>query len=373
MATTYKDIRDNDIAATRTKLHEAIPITGTIVSGTYTDNNIKNYAHGMFQSVYDYPFLSSSANHIFDLTVGVGANDALYASVATQQQKKNNIYNQFAQTMVGYDITGAIHQFDADGILGEGSTITQAMFIPFSRLLTKDEIKKESFQMIIGVNTDFADAFSKTIKVYDSGAINNYRVNSPAGEYGLLYAENYAGTPIAGEIQQAGGASPVPVGLVYYQAGMAVLNLTAAFGAAGTADGGSITGMLSATVAQFGGTTLGPTGEFTAVLTGSTIEKFSDDFRTRIQDISFNNTTELNSSIYFCRVGHNDYNYSSNPTYLDGSKIRVKNNSTDTPVAYVTTVGLYSADNELMAVAKLSEPLRKDPTQNYTIRVRLDY
>ena len=48
MATTYKDIRDNDIAATRTKLHEAIPITGTIVSGTYTDNNIKNYAHGMF-------------------------------------------------------------------------------------------------------------------------------------------------------------------------------------------------------------------------------------------------------------------------------------------------------------------------------------
>ena len=93
MATTYKDIRDNDIAATRTKLHEAIPITGTIVSGTYSDNNIKNYAHGMFESVYDYPFLSSSANHIFDLTVGVSANDAQYASISSQKQKKNNIYN----------------------------------------------------------------------------------------------------------------------------------------------------------------------------------------------------------------------------------------------------------------------------------------
>ena len=79
MASIYKTIDNNDITNTRTLLHEAIPITGTIVSGTYNlaatlgfgnETNIKNYAHGMFQSVYDYPYLSSSANHIFDLTVG---------------------------------------------------------------------------------------------------------------------------------------------------------------------------------------------------------------------------------------------------------------------------------------------------------------
>ena len=58
-----------DVTTTRTFLHEVIPITGSVVSGTYSDNNIKNYTHGMFQSVYDYPYLSSSANHIFDLTV----------------------------------------------------------------------------------------------------------------------------------------------------------------------------------------------------------------------------------------------------------------------------------------------------------------
>ena len=183
-----------------------------------------------------------------------------------------------------------------------------------------------------------------------------------------MYAENQVGSPIAGLTAQAGGTSPVPVGLVYYQAGMAVLNLTAAFGKSATTTGASLNGMLSAAVGQF---TLSE--DYIANLTGATIQSFADNFRRRVFNMSFNNTTELNSSIYFCRVGHNDYNYSSNPTYLDGSKIRVKNNSTDTPVAYVTTVGLYSADNELMAVAKLSEPLRKDPTQNYTIRVRLDY
>mgnify|MGYP003123519365 FL=1 len=75
MATTFKTLTSNDVSTTRTLLHEAIPITGSIVSGTYaSDGNIKNYSHGMFQSVYDYPHLSSSANHIFDITVGYDAN-----------------------------------------------------------------------------------------------------------------------------------------------------------------------------------------------------------------------------------------------------------------------------------------------------------
>ena len=107
--------------------------------------------------------------------------------------------------------------------------------------------------------------------------------------------------------------------------------------------------------------------------TGSSIEKLSDAFRHTIYDIDFNNTIELNSAIYFCRVNHNDFNYSSNPTYVNGSKLRVKNNVNDLPISYITTVGLYSPDNELLAVAKLSEPIRKDPNTELTLRVRLDY
>ena len=45
----------------------------------------------------------------------------------------------------------------------------------------------------------------------------------------------------------------------------------------------------------------------------------------------------------------------------------------DAPLSYLTTVGLYSVDNELLAVAKLSEPLKKDPTNEMIMRVRLDY
>jgi hypothetical protein len=109
------------------------------------------------------------------------------------------------------------------------------------------------------------------------------------------------------------------------------------------------------------------------VFTGSTIDVNCNALRHRIKNISFNNTTELNSAVYFCRVNNTDFNYSTNPTYVASSKIVVKTNAQDLPVTYVTTVGLYSADNELLAVAKLSEPLKKDPTTEFTLRVRLDY
>ena len=77
-----------------------------------------------------------------------------------------------------------------------------------------------------------------------------------------------------------------------------------------------------------------------AVLTGSQISGAADNIRTRIYNLQFNNTVELNSTVYFCRANHNEFNYSSNPTYLSGSKIRVKTQTTDVPVSYITTIGL---------------------------------
>ena len=56
----------------------------------------------MFQSVYDYPYLSSSANHIYDLTVGYDSTSVLSSSANVQGKKKLNMYNQFSQVLLGY-------------------------------------------------------------------------------------------------------------------------------------------------------------------------------------------------------------------------------------------------------------------------------
>ena len=43
------------------------------------------------------------------------------------------------------------------------------------------------------------------------------------------------------------------------------------------------------------------------------------------------------------------------------------------PKVYITTVGLYNDNNELLAVAKLSQPIAKDFSKEALIRVKLDY
>ena len=108
-------------------------------------------------------------------------------------------------------------------------------------------------------------------------------------------------------------------------------------------------------------------------LASSSIQTAADSLRHRIRNLYFANTTELNSTIHFCRANANEFNYSANPTYLSSSQIRVKEDASDEPVSYITTVGLYSADNELLATAKVSEPLKKTPSNEFTLRVRLDY
>ena len=364
MGTSFKNITADDVTTTRTLLHENIPITGTLVSGTYgavagtafpNELNIKNYSHGMFQSVYDYPFMSSSANHIMDITIGYSSGSAIAASTNTQHEKKRNIYNQMAQVLMGNDVTGSVQLFDQDGdITGGGTKLTSCIFLNFSRLLTKDEIKKgqTSISFLTGGSTPTgALSYTNAITLVDASASTDYRINSPAGEYGILYKQYTTDA----------------LGLLYYQAGIAVLtssvfnNMSSSSPvAAALAPGRS---------SDNNNNIISATGSFT----GSTIRQVADQIRHRTHNISFNNTTELNSTIYFCRANHNEFNYSSNPTYLTASKVFVKENNLDSPVSYTTTVGLYSADSELLAVAKLSEPLKKTPSNEMTLKVRLDY
>ena len=374
MATTFKSLTANDIVNTRTLLHEAIPLTGTIPSGTYLDQNIKTYSHGMFESVFDYPYLSSSANHVFDITCGYSSASAMSgaqtaANPHIQQDKKLNIYNQMAQVLVGYDADSKIQRFDQDGDLAAGGQkLDEVFFINFARLLAKDEIKKQSFTLQFATGgvaaklpaTTAGGDFALTISDY--GASTNYFVNSPAGEYGILYTSSVASGP--------------GVGLLYYQAGIAVITGAIFQAPWESGSGGAGWDRPNIPGLKLGRTEMGPgygSGSFDSLLTGSTITVLADSIRNRLVNISFNNTVELNSTVYFCRVNHNEFNYSSSPTYLSSSQIVVKNSTTDNPVSYITTVGLYSSDNELLAVAKLSEPLKKTPDTELTLRVRLDY
>lgn len=355
----YKSLDPRRIVTSTRVLHENIPVTGTIISGTYgtfpSESNIKYFTStGDHIDVYDYPYASSSANFLFSMTAGYAS--AASPAANTEATLKNNIYRQFSQQYVGYDTNQDPVEFNVSGVLNPANTFPPkydgAAFIDFSRVLMKDEIKKGSFQITIGT-ASYADPFAGTKIFSDAHVVegneSTYKSNSPMGEYALL---------------QEGTGSTVPesssIGFLYYQAGLLVLGATQeVFGSELTSGSSFVT-----TTAQT------PNA---ALLSGS-VNDFVNGVRAHIQNIQFNNTTELNSTNYFVSAEPGEFNYSNNPSFVSGSQIIVKNGKAGNPsTTYITTVGLYSADNQLLAVGKLSEPLKKTPTYPVNLNIRIDY
>jgi len=81
----------------------------------------------------------------------------------------------------------------------------------------------------------------------------------------------------------------------------------------------------------------------------------------------------VSSRYFFTRVKNSDFNYTTNPSIINVSGSLLYDTLIDNPQTYVTTVGMYNDNNELLAVAKLSRPLIKDFTKEALIRIKLDY
>ena len=86
------------------------------------------------------------------------------------------------------------------------------------------------------------------------------------------------------------------------------------------------------------------------------------------------NSEKITSAHYFVRIKNTEFNYTNNPSYVTGSQGDIKEIAfKKDPVTYITTVGLYNDDFELLAVAKVSKPILKSFSRESLIRVKLDF
>lgn len=80
------------------------------------------------------------------------------------------------------------------------------------------------------------------------------------------------------------------------------------------------------------------------------------------------------SDFIFVRARNAEFNYSVNPSFISGSSGNVLYDTfIQSPTTYITGIGMYNDTNNLLAVAKLSKPLKKDFTKECLIRVKLDF
>ena len=82
---------------------------------------------------------------------------------------------------------------------------------------------------------------------------------------------------------------------------------------------------------------------------------------------------KITSQYYFTRIRNREFNYTTNSSFIETDGTLSFSSMNDNPRTYITTIGLYNDSNELVAIAKLSQPLPKDFTKEALIKVKLDY
>ena len=97
------------------------------------------------------------------------------------------------------------------------------------------------------------------------------------------------------------------------------------------------------------------------------------DFLRYSGSIRLQSEETISSNFVFVRARNSEFNYSTNPSLITGSGELRHDVMIDSPQSFITAVGLYNDNNDLLAVAKLSRPLLKDFTKETLVRIKLDY
>lgn len=91
-------------------------------------------------------------------------------------------------------------------------------------------------------------------------------------------------------------------------------------------------------------------------------------------DFEARRTENVSTSHYFVRATNREFNFSNNPTFVTGSDGTFSETTFERdPKTFITTVGLYNDANEMIAVAKTSQPIAKSFDKEVLIKVKLDF
>jgi len=394
---TFKTISSADIKTTRTTLNQLVDFVEEDVSGSATRKKYEVFVtssggnsltSSLFQTVFDQNYTLQTANEIFDMTFGVFSGSDTVASASTgidtngkllfnsssvMMREKINTYRQFAQTLLG-DAGGRFRgPFSS---VNASDNIDNALFLCFKRLFVRDGIKRETFAMRFFQSSSAGDASEAHPTNIDITAINPSSgsvIFTDVGAASSIERSQFGGD--VGNIVLASNTSQT-VGLMFYQKGIAVLDLERALnpnqimtGSIHSVGSVALTPISASFVPHFVAS-----ASMDQVLDHISTVRFGSGSNTFL---TFQNNTQINSTLVFCRATADEFNYSSNPSYTDSDgRIVVIDESeqgTQKSFSFVTSIGLYDANEELLATAKLSRPVEKNDEKDLTFRVRLDF
>ena len=330
---------------TRFSPDDVVITTEKVFTNTWSDG--LNELTSLTLSTADYG--SPSSSHCFARPVSkggttqftvsyghyAGSGSADYTAADDGFNASRSIYGQYRSLIYGDET----RNFTFNGYEPEDIYVIN---VPRARY--KQSLRIGSLNLKVKANINLTDdSVTRSGSAVLTNAGRQYNIVS--GSSGIMSGSN---------LNQA-HADSGSYGLFYPDAGIIILNPDA------LKEGTAITG-LPAREAQGTTDNLKTTHELltTAIITNG------DSF-------VLDSEEKISSQFYFVRAKNKEFNYTTNPSFIDANGNVNLTSMVDNPVAYITTVGLYNDANELLAVAKLSQPITKDFTKEALIKVKLDY
>ena len=402
---TFKEIAPSDIKTSKSFLNQLVDIVQEDVSGSNTRKKYQVFVTGglgpgvtssMFQTVYDQDFTLQTSNAMFDMTVGLYSGSAtvftassgidsngklLFPASTLMMREKVDIYKQAAQIILG---DSTLPFYSPFGSTDAANRIDEALIINYKRLFRRDKIKKETYAAKIYAS---ATVVSDTVNL---SPYNNLNTTSILGS--SVYTDAGASTTFQtsfggelGNIVDASNTSP-NVGLIFYDQGIVLFDIKKIISGSQRVSG-TISSITSTGQTTIGNVTLPGGGKNATfipdLMISASIDDIVDHFAScrfssgTLTGQTFQNITNINSTLVFCRATADEFNYSSNPTATDDSSrivvIDPGQEATQTSFTFISSIGLYDANNNLLAVAKLSRPVQKTVENDLTFRIRLDF
>lgn len=276
----------------------------------------------------------SGSEEEIQFSVGYGNKDGkgtvLFNSSVPGKSPSDTVYGQYRTLVLGDE--------DLDFIFGSGdNTFTATGIYPISinRGRYKEKILPGSFELTLTNGSD-------TIVLSDTSTTTTTQTFTDAGRVYELKSDVSASVANSGSY-----------GKLLPDVGLILLN-EEALDAPVTAGGLNLaTGNNTNTNDE------NPKKLYNAIVAGASFKLSSQE--------------TVSSNFVFARARNSEFNYSTNPSILTGSGVIRHDILIDAPETYVTTVGLYNDNQDLLAVAKLSRPLLKNSTKEALIRIKLDY
>lgn len=307
--------------------------------------SVLDEAEGQFSVAYGHRLGSGSYNG------GGQVNDA----------PTRAIYSQYRQLLM--DAEETTYKFGPDDTI----TTDQIYAITFNRSRYKQRLDPGNVEISVAELTGSAYAnnvftgsnvvvssSNKVVKLIDDSGDATQTGDDSKTSYNLVSGS------ISGGIFNS--SSPHYYGKVYPSLGIAVidavsLNQSASFN--------SVTSSTSGQTNVLGGDNAFKL--FTAISGAAVINS-------TLNPLTARSAEKVSSTHYFIRVKARDFNFSNNPTFTTGSDFRIKQQTfVNDPKTYITTVGLYDDEENLLAVAKLSKAVLKAFDREVLVKVRVDF